>query len=146
VQLPIFIPLRKSSRLLAILWLAHVLAAMTLVPLGLPDLLRAFLFWLVILSLFLTLRRQRRQSVVGLQLGATGELGIERKVGAGGTAVTAIETAVIAPHTAILPGLIVLLMHCGEQRIALPLLADSMDPDLNRQLRLWLQWACQNVN
>ncbi len=146
MQLPLFIPLRKSGRLLAILWFAHALAVVALVPLALPDLLRVFLSGLVILSLFLTLRRQRRQSVVRLHLGATGELEIERKVGAGGTAITAIETALIAPHTAILPGLIVLLMRCGAQRIALPLLADSMDRDLNRQLRLWLRWHAKKGN
>jgi hypothetical protein len=108
-----------------------------LVPLELPDALIVILFGLVALSLFLTLRQLRRQSVVMLHLGARGELEIEKKVGAGGTA---METAIIEPHTAILPGLIVLLLRCGAERIALPLLADSMGSDLNRQLRLWLQW------
>lgn len=143
MQLPLSIPLRKSRLLLGVLLLAHTLAAMALVLLELPDLLRAFLFGLVLLSLFLTLRRQHHPSVVGLQLGAHGELEIERKVGAGGTA---MEAATVEPHTAILPGLIVLLLRCGEKRIALPLLADSMDANFNRQLRLWLRWQAKHGN
>ena len=71
-----------------------------------------------------------------LHLGASGELVIERKIGIS-------ETAVIEPHSAILPGLIVLLLRCNTQRIALPLLPDALDTDLKRQLRLWLQWRAQ---
>jgi len=103
------------------------------VPLVIPKTLSLVLFGLIVLSLVFIVLPMRRQSVVMLHLGARGELEIERKVGVR-------ETANIEPHTAILPGLIVLLLHCGADRIALPLLADALDSQLNRQLRLWLQW------
>ena len=91
------------------------------------------MFGLIVLSLLYSIHQVRRQTIVMLHLGMCGELAIERRVGAR-------ETAIIEPHTALLPGLIVLLLRCGAERIALPLLPDSLDPQLNRQLRLWLQW------
>ena len=137
MQLPLSIPLLKSRQLLALMILSHGLAAGALLPLALPVTVRLALLGLVALSLFFTLYIQAHPPVVGLRLGSRGELEVERKVGAGGTA---IQKAIIEPHTAILPGLIVLLLRCDGKRLALPLLPDSLDVDLNRQLRLWLQW------
>jgi hypothetical protein len=116
--------------------LAHIVVAGSVVQLALPETVRIALFVLVAFSLFFTLRQQWRPVVVMLHLGASGELAIERKVGIS-------ETAIIEPHSAILPGLIVLLLRCGTQRIALPLIPDALDPDLKRQLRVWLQWRAK---
>jgi hypothetical protein len=117
---------------------AHVLAALMVLPLTLPRSVSLVLLGLVGFSLLFSLARQ--QPLLVLHLGALGELEIETKVGAGGTA---RQTATIQPHTTLLPGLMILLLQSGGKRFVLTLLPDALGADNNRQLRLWLQWRAQ---
>lgn len=136
MKLPLAIPLRSSRRLMVILLIAHGLAAAFVLPLMLPWVVRLALLGCIGLSLYISFDRQRRQPVTHLYLGERGVLEIGTKVGAR-------ETATIAAHTVLLPGLIVLLLNSGGKRLVLPLLSDAFCADGYRQLRLWLLWRAK---
>jgi hypothetical protein len=107
-----------------------------------PLAARLVLIGLVVSSLLIFFRRQQLEMLTVLCLGTRGELEIETKVGASGTA-TIATGATIEPYTTILPGLIVLSLRCKGKRLVLPLLADSVSTDDYRQLRVWLQWRAK---
>jgi hypothetical protein len=127
VQLPVVIPVRSSRRWRALMLGAHAVAMVSVIPLDLSLALRLCLTALIGLSLYRVLTRPHEIS--RLSLGAKGEL----KVGAGGT-------AQILPETAVLPGMIVLVLRIEGKRQTLVLLADAFEPEDYRRLRVWLNW------
>ncbi|MBA3033488.1 MAG: hypothetical protein KKF85_15545 [Gammaproteobacteria bacterium] len=130
------IPLRVSQRLLATLVLAHLLAVVAILPLVLSWPLRLAMIGLVVASLVYFLERQSRPAVVGLHLGAQGELEVDTKVGVR-------ETATILPQTAVLSRVIVLRLRKNGQLLTLPLLPDTTGETAYRQLSLWLKWRAR---
>jgi len=131
VQLPLVIPVRSSRRWRALLWGAHAVAIASVLPLDLALAVQLCLVLLISLSLYRMLTRP--QEITQLSLGARGELVLETKVGAGGT-------ALILPETAVLPGMMVLLLRVEGKRTPLVLMADALDPEDYRRLRVWLNW------
>jgi len=111
----------------ALWWGAHAVAMVSVILLDLPWTARVCLVVLIGLSLYRVLTRP--QEISQLSLGAKGEL----KVGAGGT-------AQILPETAVLPGMIVLVLRFEGKRHALVLMRDALNPGEYRRLRVWLNW------
>ena len=133
MNLPLTIPLRVSRYLVSTLAVMHLLAIGAILPLMLAWPLRLLMIGLVLASLLYYLDRQFRQPVVGLHLGAQGEIEVTTKVGAR-------ETATILPQTAVLSKVIVLRLRKHDQLLTLPLLADATGNSAFRQLSLWLKW------
>ncbi|GAB1393275.1 hypothetical protein MASR1M60_14380 [Rhodocyclaceae bacterium] len=127
MQLPVVISVRSSYRWRVLMLGAHGVAMMSVIPLDLALALRLCLIALIGLSLYRVLTRP--QEINQLSLGAKGQL----KVGAGGT-------AQILPETAVLPGMIVLVLRVEGKRHTLVLMADALDPEDYRRLRVWLNW------
>ena len=117
----------------ATLVLAHLLAVVAILPLMLPWPPRLAMIALVVASLVYFLARQSRSAVVGLHLGAQGELEVDTKIGAR-------ETATILPQTAVLSRVIVLHLRKNGQLLTLSLLPDTTGNSAFRQLSLWLKW------
>ena len=139
MKLPLTIQLRISRHLLTLLVLAHVVAIGAILPLMLSWPWRLALLGLVVISLVYCLVRQYRQPVVGLHLGAQGELEIETKVGAR-------ETATIMPQTAVLANMIILrLRRDAAKTSTLTLLPDAIGATPYRQLSLWLKWRARSA-
>jgi hypothetical protein len=139
VHLPLVLAPRRSRRLDFLLLAFHLLAFAALLPLALPVAVRLALAVLVIISLVATLIAQRRREGLVLHLGARGAMELSTKVGARGT-------VTIDARTALLPGLIVLVLRRREGgRVVLPLLADSVGGEDFRRLRLWLNARPKNV-
>ena len=122
--------------MLATLVLAHLLAVVAILPLVLSWPLRLAMIGLVVASLVYFLERQSRPAVVGLHLGAQGELEVDTKVGVR-------ETATILPQTAVLSRVIVLRLRKNGQLLTLPLLPDTTGETAYRQLSLWLKWRAR---
>lgn len=127
------ITLRPSRRLALAVTLAHGIALAVLSPLLLPLPFKGLLAAAIAVSALLVLRRIRDPGVSALHLGKAGDLTVETGVGAR-------ATATVLPQTTILPGLVVLLLQRGSRTLALPLPADAIGCDAQRQLRLWLRW------
>ncbi len=161
MNLPLTIPLRVSRYLVSTLAVMHLLAIGAILPLMLAWPLRLLMIGLVLASLLYYLDRQFRQPVVGLHLGAQGEIEVEIKAPPenlatpgsppggprntwGGPAcflkVGARETATILPQTTVLSKVIVLRLRKHDQLLTLPLLADATGNSAFRQLSLWLKW------
>ncbi len=134
MHLPLVIPVGASRRWRALLWGAHAVAIASVLPLDLAWALRLCLAVQVGFSLYRMLTRP--QQITQMSLGAKGELALETKVGAGGT-------ALILPETAVLPGMIVLVLRFEGKRIPLVLMADALDPEDDRRLRVWLNWRAK---
>jgi len=135
VPLPVTISLRPSRRLALLLALAHLAALAIAWSISLAPSYKALLAAGIVASALHCLRRVRHPAVAALHLGKTGELEIETKVGVR-------EMATVLPQTAVLPGLIVLLLRRGgrSRTMALPLPTDAAGHHAHRQLRLWLKW------
>ncbi|MDP1524739.1 MAG: hypothetical protein Q8M20_02915 [Rhodocyclaceae bacterium] len=134
MQLPVVIPVRSSRRWRALLWGAHAVAITSVLPLDLAWAVRLCLVVLIGFSLYRSLTRP--QEITQLSLGAKGELTLATKVGAGGT-------ALILPETAVLPGMVVLVLRFEGKRTPLVLMADALDPEDYRRLRVWLNWRAK---
>lgn len=78
----------------------------------------------------------RPQEIAELRLGGKGDLMLRTNVGAD-------KTALILPGTAVLPGMIVLLLRVEGKRTPLVLMADALQPDDYRRLRVWLNWRAK---
>ncbi len=137
MQLPVVIAVRSSRRWRALLWGAHVVAIASVLPIDLAWAVRFCLMVLIGFSLYRTLTRP--QQITQLSLGAKGELALETKVGAGGT-------AMILPETAVLPGMIVLALRVEGKRTPLVLMADALDPGDYRRFRVWLNWRAKRTD
>lgn len=133
MQLPIAVPLKASRLLAALLAAAHGVAAGAVLSTTLPWPLRMLLLALLAVALPWSILRQQRQPIARLHLGSKGEIEVEPKVGARGT-------AALLPGTLVLPGLVLLALHWDGRRHALVILPDAMAPDAYRQLRVWLKW------
>jgi hypothetical protein len=116
------------------LWGAHAVAIASVLPLDLAWAVRLSLVVLIGISLYRVLTRP--QEIAELRLGAKGELALATKVGAD-------KTALILPETAVLPGMIVLVMRIEGKRTPLVLMADALDPEDYRRLRVWLNWRAK---
>lgn len=103
------------------------MAVISVVSLDLAWAVRLCLVLLIGLSLYRVLLRS--QQISQLSLGGKGEI----KVDAG-------ETAQILPETAVLPGMIVLVLRIGGKRHTMVLMADALNPQDYRRLRVWLNW------
>ena len=134
MQLPVVIPVRSSRRMLVLWWGAHAVAIASILPLDLAWTVRLGLVLLIGFSLYRVLARP--QEIAQLSLGAKGELALVTKVGVGGT-------ADILPESAILPGMIVLVLRVEGKRTPLVLMADALDPEDYRRLRVWLNWRAK---
>ncbi|MHB1360429.1 MAG: protein YgfX [Rhodocyclaceae bacterium] len=151
MDFPLAIPLRVSRRLVTLLALAHLLAIVAILPLMLAWPLRLAMIGLVVVSLVYFLGRHLRSVVVGLHLGAQGEIEVDVDVGASGwfgrpaeaPKVGAGGTATILPQTTVLPGVIVLRLRKGGRLLTLPLLPDSTGATAYRQLCVWLKWRAK---
>lgn len=135
---PFTIALRSSRRLLLIQVLAHFGAMAAVFIATIP----AWLAALSLATLLLSLAHLRRAPAI-LALNVQGDGRLE-KVGADGTAVE----IVLHPHTRVLPFLVVLLFKQAPSRRlqSLTLLADSLDAEDFRQLRLWLRWRAETLS
>ncbi len=131
MQLPLVIPVRSSRRWRALWWGAHVVAIASMLPLDFSWAVRLCLMVLVGFSLYRGLIRP--QEIAELRLGDKGELMLRTNVGAD-------KTALILPETAVLPGMIVLLLRVEGKRTPLVLMADALNPEDYRHLRVWLNW------
>jgi hypothetical protein len=159
VHLPLVLAPRRSRRLDFLLLAFHLLAFAALLPLALPGAARAALAALVLASLFFHHAALGRQEGCVLRLGARGVIELTQKLGAdeatalqGGRAKDALlavadgGTVTIDARTALLPGLIVLVLRRREGgRVVLPLLTDSVGGEDFRRLRLWLNARPKNV-
>jgi hypothetical protein len=132
VQFPIQIELRRSRLLLVLLLLFHVFALACVLVLPWPWALRAFLFYLIMLSAGYSVRVSR---IVALRLSEQAE--IECTVATGDRI-----SAKVRPDSTVFSQLIVLRLQLDdEKRIRnLPLLPDSLSAEQFRVLRLWLRW------
>ncbi len=135
MPLPVTIPLRPSRRLALLLALAHLAALAVAWSISLDPPYTTLLAVGIVASALYCLRRFRHPAVAVLHLGKTGELEIETKVGAR-------EPATVLPQTAVLSGLIVLLLRRGgsSRTLALALPTDATGYHAHRLLRLWLKW------
>lgn len=136
MNLPLTVPLQVSRYLIFTFTVAHLLAIGAILPLMLSWPLRLAMIGLVLVSLVYFLGRQFRQPVVGLHLGAQGELEVDTKVGAR-------ETATILPQTTVLSRVIVLRLLANGRLLTLPLLRDATGENAHRQLSLWLKWRAR---
>jgi hypothetical protein len=127
------IPLRPSRLLTLVLALAHLAALLVALSMALPSLHMGLLAAGIAASALHTLQRIRYPAVTALRIGKAGELEIETKVGAS-------DTATVMAQTAVLPGVIVLLLRRGGRVTALTLPIDATGAQAHRQLRLWLKW------
>jgi len=133
---PLSVSIKPSHRLLLIQSAAHVTAAGAVLSAALPPWMAAIFLILIGASL----AYQRRRSVaMGLVLGGDGRIQI---VGADGTA----TEIVVHPHTLVLSFLVVLLFRQEGRLRSLTLLADSLEHEDFRQLRLWLRWRATATN
>ena len=134
MQLPVSLKLQPSRRLALLLLAVHggtlgVIASMTLSGWIKLALLLGILWsaWRVLKNL------QGRQRIIRLTLRRDGLLDYSRLNGETGE-------ARIHPHTTVTPQLAVVLLRSAGRIEPLVLLADSLDAEEFRQLRLWLRW------
>lgn len=135
MRLPLSLPLQPSRCLAGVLISVHWVAGGATLLTALPWAVRIALLGMVVWSWW-GMARQPWRSVCKLHLGARGDLEIETKVGARGT-------ALIEPSTALFPWLIVLVLRQEERRMVLPICMDAVGGDGYRQLRLWLGWRAR---
>jgi toxin CptA len=129
--------IRPSRRLQLIQSLAHVVAAAAVLSSIIPPWLAVTLLLLVGASLA---RLRRPSPVAGLLL--RGDGGLETLCAGGdpkGVQNTTSEV-MVHPHTLVLSFIVVLLYRQEGRLRSLVLLADSLEPEDFRQLRLWLRW------
>jgi toxin CptA len=127
---PLSLAIRPSRRLSLIQIVAHLVAIGAVLAATLPSWLAAVFLVLVGASLA---RQRRKPSVASLILRGDGQL---ETVGADGTA----SEAAVHPHTLVMSYLVVLLYRQQGHLRALTLLADSLEAEDFRRLRLWLRW------
>ncbi|MDI6747325.1 MAG: hypothetical protein QMD17_09280 [Rhodocyclaceae bacterium] len=144
------IPLRVSRHLVIALVVVHLLAIVAILPLMLTWPLRLAMIGTLLVSLGYFLGRQYRPVVIGLQLGAEGEIEIATTSGAGGrlgdppeAKVGAGGTATILPQTAVLPNLVVLHLLMHGRLLTVPVLPDTTGMTAFRQLSIWLKWRAR---
>jgi hypothetical protein len=131
VQLPLVLEVRRSPGFIAVLCLAHTVAAVGLLPVDLPFVAKSGLWVALAVSLAVLLGRGRRVAAIVLRAdGRLSLLGKDRPP---------LECQV-DPATTVLPWLIVLLVKAGEKTVALILPADALGAEGHRQLRVWLKW------
>lgn len=124
------VPLRRSRRLLALLCVAHALAAASVMVAALPGTVAALLLAAVGASLALNLR-----TTLPAALLLHGDGTLETRTGSG-----AAMPARVHPHSVALGALVVLLYRQEGRTLALTLLADSFDSKADfRELRVWLR-------
>ena len=134
MQLPVTLTLQPSRRLALLLLAVHGCALGVIAAITLPDWIKLALMLGIIWSAWRTLKSFRgRQRIVCLTLRRDGLLDYSRLNGEAGE-------ARIHPHTTVTPQLTVLLLRSSRRIEPLVLLADSLDTEEFRQLRLWLRW------
>jgi toxin CptA len=127
---PLSIPLKPSRRLLAVQLGAHLLAVLAVLLSTIPGWLAALLLAAVGLSLS---RWRKADLPASLILHGDGRC---EKVGADDTA----NEVVVLPQTVVLSWLVVLRHRQQGRTGAWVLVADSLDAEDFRRLRLWLRW------
>ena len=134
MQLPVNLTLHSSRRLAILLLAAHGGALAVLIVISLPVWIRLILLLLICWSGGSTLQRTNgRNRIAGLLLRADGKMEYTRLNGEFGEALP-------HPHSTVTPQLTILLFRLCKRLESLVLLADSLNEEDFRRLRLWLRW------
>ena len=131
--------LKPSRQLSAWLLLGHIAAAVCVLIVVMPLWLQALLAIVLLLNLIYALSYQawRRwpASIVGLQFERDGVAMVEYRNGA-------VRAARVLGSSFVAPYLTIVLLKADQRwrTNAVVILPDAVEPDLFRQLRVWLKW------
>lgn len=132
--------LKPSRQLSAWLLFGHIAAAVCVLIVAMPLWLQALLAMALLLNLIYTLTYQawRRwpTSIVGLLFERDGEVRVEYRNGT-------VRAARVLGSSFVAPYLTIILLKPDQRWLtsAVVILPDAVEPELYRQLRVWLKWG-----